>query len=276
MYRLDNWELGLTTNATMLGVQIAVSNMLPNGEAGLGLWASRRFEEGELVGYFFGKFVTLAEWTAILAPRHFDPTWRSGEEDYVEPVRQGIRRVMEVPAQQNGASFLIGSQQCPVAYINQCFSSSTFNVEIVPPEDRIDVGHDSASSAYQYIVFRVRTELGRGVDAGEEFQVDYRWAAEDMQKQQALYAAYLTQLKKRRHGIHGTFELMRMGGSATPLTLGTSSVVSDGSKDCAIHRKRASLEHAVRCYDNDTLYFCCKDQCHQQIPHAWVSSTRSA
>jgi hypothetical protein len=281
LYRIDNWEYGLQQNAKLLDTGIAVSDMLSHAQAGLGLFASRRFEEGELVGYLWGKFVTREEWIAI-DERQFDVTWRQGEECYVTPVKQGIQRVMEVPPQQNGAALLLASQQCPMAYINQGYSTETYNVEIVPPPDYFDGGRASKASAYQYIEFRVRTPRRQGVNQGEEFQVDYHWSKSQMAKAQKAYLAHLAQLRKARPGtLRGTFDLMRMGGHATSApTLGASSVVSENasasSADTSIsHLKRVSLERVDRCY-NGNEYFCCQKACFKGVPHAWITATRSA
>jgi hypothetical protein len=276
LYRVDSWEWGLMTNMRLLGTEVSLSMSLPNAEAGLGLFATRNFAEGELVGYLWGKFVTPAAWTAI-QQRSIDPSFLSGEEDYVAPVKQGIMRVMEVPTQQNGASLLLASQQCPAAYINQGVDEETCNVQIVAPTDRFDSGCP-VSSAYQYIEFRVHTQTGQGVNAGEEFQVDYGWDSKQLQQARQLYLAHIAHLRKARPGsLRGTYDLMRIGQSATTPTVRTSSVVSETSSSSdtsASHRKRSSLERVDRSYDGQS-YYCCQKECFKHVPCSWITSTRS-
>jgi len=278
LYRIDNWEYGLQSNAKFLGTEVAVSDMLPDAQAGLGLFATRRFEEGELVGYLWGKFVTREQWTAI-KHRQFDATWRQGEECYVSPVKQGIQRLVEVPPQQNGACMLLASQQCPIAYINQGFAQETYNVEMVAPQDRFDGARASTASAYQYMEFRVRTQQQQGIHAGEEFQVNYHWEKKEIEQAQKVYLAHLAQLRKARPGtLRGTFDLMRMGHATSVPTLGASSVVTESvvsTDSTASHRKRAALERVDRCYDG-VEYACCQKACHKQVPRVWITATRSA
>ncbi len=66
VYRPDDWEYGLRTNSQLLGAQVGLSRVLSDGLAGLGLFARRRFEEEEVVGFLWGKFVTLDQWEAIV------------------------------------------------------------------------------------------------------------------------------------------------------------------------------------------------------------------
>jgi hypothetical protein len=280
IYRVDNWEYGLQTNCRLLGTVVQLSEVLPDGAAGLGLFAGRNFAEGEVVGFLWGKFVAQEEWDTIIY-RHFDPSHRAGEEDYATPVKQGIHRVLSVQLQDNGASLLLASQQCPMAYINQGHGPQTNNVAIVFPKHPFD---DAVHPAYKYIRFVVKTESGRGVQQGEEFTTDYGWPAQDLQKLKDLYAAHLTQLGKAR--VLRTYDSIRAQhtASAAAASPGASSVVSEGSSSSnsssATYRRRAALEqNGDRCYyDDDSAkisYACCSKLCHNLVSRSFVMQARS-
>jgi hypothetical protein len=284
IYRPDLWEYGLQTNCRLLGTVVQLSDMLPNGEAGLGLFATRRFEEGEIVGYLWGKFVAQEEWDSIKI-RGFDPSHRGAEEDYATPVKQGIHRVVSVELQDNGASLLLASQQCPMAYINQGHGPQTNNVDIVFPDDPFD---DTVHPAYTYIRFVVKTSDGAGVAPGEEFTTSYGWSPKALNDLKSLYVAHLTQLSKARPGQLRQYDSIRAQHSASVgFGIGGSSVVSEGSSSSSSsaesHRRRAALEQVGdRLYhhggqlpsDAAIPYRCCKMLCHMQVSRSWVINVR--
>jgi hypothetical protein len=289
IYRIDDWEYGLSTNCQLLSTSVHVSNMLPNGLAGLGLFASRSFAEGHVLGYVWGKFVTEDDWEAILT-RSRDNTHSAGEENYVTPVQRGIQRVLSVPMQSNGASLLLASEQCPIAYINQGHGAATNNVELESPSGAFDADAPR-STAYQYMRAVVRTVDGRGVQRGEEFTTNYNWKAANLEEMKELYAVHLSQLNKTKVGhLRGQYDCLRAqrmqpGG-------GPSSVVSDPSErsgsshgssasDASL-RRRAALERPDRCIEGEaheaggtTTYACCKKVCFTKTSHIWVTRERS-
>jgi hypothetical protein len=280
IYRRDDWEYGLTTNSQLLSAIVRVSNVLPNGLAGLGLFASRWFAEGELLGFIWGKFVTWEDWKAI-RNRHRDNTWVEGEENYVIPVQRGIHRALTVPMQSNGATMLLASEQCPIAYINQGHGAATNNVELEYPTDAFDTDCSQAT-AYRYYRAVVRTADGRGVQQGEEFTTNYHWAAENFQEMKENYATYLGQLNRTKVGhLRGMYDCMR--AQRPQPSNSASSVVSlpsesDGSSSRSLsEQKRVSLEHPDRLVagEAELKYTCCQKRCFSHTTSAWVTKTRS-
>jgi hypothetical protein len=283
LYRVDDWEYALTTNSRLLGTYVSLSNVLPDGLAGLGLYASRDFAEGELLGFLWGKFVTTHEWEAICT-RHHDATYTPGEEDYVAPVRQGIHRALSVPLQANGADMLLASQQCPAAYINQGHGPETNNVELVTPSEAFDDA-TSPARAYGYMRVVVRTADGRGVRRDEELTTQYNWQPEAMQRLQELYAAHLNQLHHART-LRGVFNHMR--ARRVEPSGGSSSVVSHTSADSSQsgssissgdwgQSKRVLQQAMLEQRDRDSEQFdysCCAKKCWLLTTPAWVTNTR--
>jgi len=198
LYRVEQWEYCLSTNSQLLGAQVQLSDVLPEGQAGLGLFATRDHDEGEVLGYLWGKFVTEDQWEAIVR-RHRDNTFEQGQEDYVTPVQRGIHRALSVPPQSNGASLLLASQQCPIAYINQGHDASTNNVEFRFPDEPFE-NIAPRGSAFRYFSVIVKTCDGRGVRRGEEFTTDYGWSPAYLEHLKMLYSNHLAQLSKARAG----------------------------------------------------------------------------
>ena len=288
IYRRDDWEYGLTTNSQLLFTNVQVSSVLPDGLAGLGLFASRSFAEGETIGFVWGKFVTVEDWEAILQ-RGCDNTYVQGEENYVIPAQRGIHRALSVPMLSNGASLLLVSEQCPIAYINQGHGAPTNNVELQHPEYVFDADCPR-STAYQYMALRavVRTADGRGVQRGarEEFTTCYNWNPRNLQEMKESYAAYLNQLNKTKVGhLRGMYDCLR--AQRLQPTLGVSSVVSLPSDDSSqsssssaqseLKKRRAALEQHDRLIDGEagSQYSCCKKRCFSHTTHTWVTRTRS-
>lgn len=285
IYRRDDWEYGLTTNSQLLSASVRVSNVLPNGLAGLGLFASRSFAEGETLGFIWGKFVTWEDWEAI-RNRHRDNTWVEGEENYVIPVQRGIHRALTVPMQSNGATTLLASEQCPIAYINQGHGAATNNVELEHPEDAFDADCSQAT-AYRYYRAVVRTADGRGVQQGEEFTTNYHWAAENFQEMKESYATYLGQLNRTKVGhLRGMYDCMRAqrpqpsNSASSVVSLpsesdGSSS--SSGSSRSLSERRRVALEQPDRLVagEAELKYTCCQKRCFSHTTPAWVTKTRS-
>jgi hypothetical protein len=285
IYRLDHWEYGLETNARLLRTSVRLSEILPGGEAGLGLFATKNFEEGETVGYLWGKFILQEEWNT-LQTRQVDPSHRAGEEDYAGPVSQGINRVVTVPMQENGATLLLASQQCPMAYINQGHDAATNNVKIVFPAHAFDAEIDKP--AYKYIKLVVETQDGRGIKLGDEFTTSYGWKASELAKLKTLYAAHVARLSKQRPTQLRTYDAIRAQYSAAAAmsSPGASSVVSEGSHDTNTsnesHRRRAALEgdrsYPIQAGDGkieQKMYSCCKKMCYNLVSRIWVMQTRS-
>lgn len=298
MYRRDRWEYGLTNNSALLGTQVALSGVQPDGLAGLGLFANRRFEEGQVVGYLWGKFLREDQWVA-LTTRYvdttvFDPNDEQ-EEDYVSPVQQGIHRGLSVPLQEDGASYLVASQQCPAAYINQGHAEETCNVKFNVPTHAFDCS-TPVDRAYRYLEVVVHTANGRGVDALDEFTVDYGWKPEVFAELKLRYADYLAQLEKTRMcQLRGKFERMRaQRAEAGDSSVVTASPTAPGSGSSATSDKNATakrrrqLEQEIQ-QDTDTMpyelqsesadlqaYRCCaKLQCHQRVTKKWITESRS-
>jgi hypothetical protein len=181
---IQQWEDGLHINSSLLRTRVAISNVLPDAKAGYGLFAEKRFEEGDTVGFLWGKFVAQEDWDAIKLQGK-DPTHKGGEEDYVCPVQHGVHRVVSVPLQASGASLLLASQQCPIAYINQ---GRINNVAIEFPKHAFS---DVDRPPYQYIRFVVRTQGKQGVPPGEEFTTDYGWSLPALRKLTTQYSIHL-------------------------------------------------------------------------------------
>jgi hypothetical protein len=283
IYRRDDWEYGLTTNSQLLSASVQVSDVLPNGLAGLGLFASRSFAEGETLGFVWGKFVTWDDWLAI-RDRQRDNTWVEGEENYVIPVQRGIHRVLDVPMQSNGAALLLASEQCPIAYINEGHGAATNNVELQHPGDAFDADCSQAT-AYQYYRAVVRTADGRGVQRGEEFTTNYNWAAANFQEMKESYATYLGQLNRTKAGhLRGKYDCLR--AQRPQPSNSASSVVSlpsesDGgsssSSGSLSERRRVALEQPDRLIAGEagSQYTCCQKRCFSHTTPAWVTQTRS-
>lgn len=273
LYRVNDWEYGLRTNSALLHTSVQLSDMMPDGLAGLGLFATKDFAEGEVIGWLWGKFVTQDDWDAIKF-RGQDNTHRAGEEDYVTPVKQGIHRVMNVIMPPNGCDLLLASQQCPMAYINQGHGVGTNNVEIRFPQHPFDA---ATPRAYQYIPFVVKTAAGRGVSKDEEFTTDYHWNDKTLAELKQLYAKHLAQLSKRPGQMRGVFDCLRAQKSAQQQSAGASSVVSEGassgSSSSDSNSRRAALESEDRKY-NGVDYYCCRDLCSSNVPRQFITGIR--
>jgi len=286
IYRIDNWEYALETNCRLLSTSVRLSDVLPNGAAGLGLFATRHFEEGEIIGFLWGKFVAQEEWDSMVK-RGVDSTHRGVEEDYVTPIKNGIYRSLSVPVQSNGATLLMASQQCPMAYINQGHGEATNNVDIIHPKYPFD---SAVQPAYKYVEFVVKTKDGQGVSTGEELTTNYGWNKQYLQELRSLYAIHVKQLGKTRPGMLRTYDSLRAQhtASAAAASPGISSVVSEGSLDCHsnissdTHRRRAALERSGdRHYESvgdvsaQIPYACCKNQCYHLASRSFVIQARS-
>lgn len=184
------WQIGLLENCRLLHTRVAASRVRADGRAGLGLFATQAFAEGATLGYMWGRFATQDEWDSIvhrgveLRPYH---SARLGElaEDFVAPVQQGIHRCLAVPDQEHGATLLMASEQCPMAYMNHGDSAAVRNVRIAVPATAFSCRDQPA---YQYVPCVVCTSHGRGIAKGDEILTTYEWATADLAKLTARFA----------------------------------------------------------------------------------------
>jgi len=201
-------------------------------------------------------------------------------------VKHGIHRVVTVAMQDNGASLLLASQQCPMAYINQGHAAATNNVKIVFPKHPFDPATEKP--AYKYIQFVVKTESGEGVRKGDEFTTDYGWNAENLPKLKELYTTYLKQLSKARPGGLRQYDMLRAQHTASAATASpdASSVITEGScvsnSSTESQRRRAALEHIDNTYWLESAgmnsikfpYDCFVKQCHTFVSHTFITKAR--
>jgi len=184
------WQIGLHENCSLLHTRVGCSGVLPAGRAGLGLFAGRAFAEGATIGYMWGRFATQEEWDSIchggveLYPYH---SARLGEmaENFVAPVQNGIHRCVAVPYQEHGATLLLASEQCPMAYMNHGDTAAARNVRIAVPATAFSWRDQPA---YQYVPCIVRTSHGRGIAAGDELLTNYEWTTADLNRLTARFA----------------------------------------------------------------------------------------
>lgn len=205
------WSVGLDENCKLLDTQVAVSQQLSCGRAGLGLFAQRVFAEGHVLGYLWGRFATLEEWSSIKNDKKelYASTSSEIEEDFVAPVLRGVHRCINVPLQANGASLLLASEQCPMAYMNDGLSAVRRNAAIQVPETSFS---EADQPAYQYLPCVVRTHDGRGIAQGEEILTDYGWDPSQLKAHTATYTKYLA-----KHRL-----AFAVAAAATPTAVGSS------------------------------------------------------
>ena len=166
----EAWEVGLTENCKLLHTYVHVSQVLPGGRAGLGLFTLRAFAEGETIGYLWGRFATQEEWDSIKKQgKELGGRWPADRENFVAPVQRGVHRCVRVAQQETGATLLLASEQCPMAYVNHGRGSKERNAVIVFPAHRFS---EQDQPAYQYLAFVVRTHDQRGIAEGEEILTD--------------------------------------------------------------------------------------------------------
>jgi hypothetical protein len=203
--------VGLTHNCQLLDVAIIDGGDSAAGDdAGRGLRLEKNvWEAGAIIGWMWGKFVTDEEWIQIT--EGVDTTYVAGHEDFTTPATCGIWRCVGVPQQVSGATHLVISEQCPMAYINHITptpwvdDSPAPNVRLDIPEYRLDE-FDSAT-AYEYIA--VRTQ--RAIVAGEELFLDYQWEERSWEqvrklRSRARSSAFPSSKKLKAHHVkpHGT------------------------------------------------------------------------
>lgn len=158
----------LTANAASLHLEVRPSLI---AEAGRGIFATRDFEDGTVIGYMWGKFVEEESWQSI--KRGVDPTHRSGEEDFVAPVNRGIWCCIAVDQLANGCDRLLASRQCPMAYINHTDSSGAANVSL--DATMLEQLSDDVAVRYKHIPIRCTRRVARG----EELLSQYGWSPAD-------------------------------------------------------------------------------------------------
>lgn len=162
----------LVENCNLLGVEIIESGHSSVGaKAGRGLRAVNNFDEGQVIGWLWGKFVAEEMWTDDITNGR-DPTHIDGAEDYVQPALDGIWRCLHVPQQECGATLLIGSEQCPMVLINSGDPDLDLNVNVSIniPDHRLDATINDPL-AYQYIEF----VACKTIYAGQELLTQYEW-----------------------------------------------------------------------------------------------------
>jgi hypothetical protein len=110
-----------------------------------------------------------------------------------------VHRTLAVPVQANGASLLLASEQCPMAYVNQGASAAQRNMQIAAPCTAFS---SADQPAYQYVPCVVATSDKRGIAAGEEILTDYGWKPKDLQRLTATYTRYLAEQSRLLLGSH--------------------------------------------------------------------------
>ena len=300
----------LNVNCQLLHVQCNLSQIRSNGEAGLGLFAAKSFAEGETIGYLWGKFVSEEQWQSIVE-RRLDPTAEQPpgfSEDYVTPASRGIFRCIAVPQQDSGADRLLGSEQCPMSYINHGHGEGSDNVKIVVPNEPYSIAH-----GYKYIRFVAI----KPISCSEELTTTYGWSQQTWMKAQTRYIEYSRDLAKLKAlkgwGMRGMDDMRAQGidlrinafsaaqqgrkknateaadrfKSMPLLNDGSSgsSLSSESDSSFAVKRRREALERTTRTYQplkfikdqehERTQYACCKKACQTLIPSNVVTTLRN-
>jgi hypothetical protein len=210
----SDWEAGLRINAAALQTQVLVSNVLDRGRAGLGLFAMRAFAENEIIGHLWGKFVTQEEWDSIkMTGKELPGQWLAGEEDFAEPVQRGVHRCIAVPMLECGAGLLLGSAQCPMAYINQGNTAAETNIVLDFPEHAFSA---EDRPPHQYLPLVVRTQHGQGIAEGHELLTTYGWDPKELRKLTMQYVKGLAR-QSQASAAEETVEDLQSHGQSAPL-----------------------------------------------------------
>jgi len=91
------------------------------GEYGRAVRSTRGFQQGETVGWLWGKLLSPAAMALLESTPHRDPMLRrdpthvEGQENYSTPAQHGIWRTVSTGS---GGLVLLVSEQCPMAYVN--------------------------------------------------------------------------------------------------------------------------------------------------------------
>lgn len=160
----------LLANCAALGL-VFTDSLIPG--AGKAVRTERPFKSGARVGWMWGKFVEQSTWDQ-LRTRRVDPTHKPGEEDFAAPVSAGIWRCVAVPQQRDGSHLLIGSEQCPLSYINHTDDDNSVNVSLVADSlGALDPADQTES--YRYFPILATRDIG----SGEELLAHYQWGEKD-------------------------------------------------------------------------------------------------
>jgi hypothetical protein len=224
----------LLFNCNVLGVVLALSQLEPNGAAGLGIFAARKFKKGEVIGYLWGKFIEKDDWESILSHKG-DPTHVEGEEDYVEPVRQGIFRCMEVAVQGHKADYLLASEQCPMAYMNEHRDEEGANACINFPTEALN---SSGSSPHEYIEVRATKTIQRGTEILTTY--DSKAQSSIRAKVQRRYIQYVKSLASVEKSKLSGIDAMRV-----PLLISTKAPGRTAGGQCSQRGSRTAAASAA-------------------------------
>lgn len=169
------WEKGLKWNSEQQGVVVRASTI---ANAGNGLFASRDFKRGDLIGWLWGMFVTEAEWQQMvndqLDPAHaiFQADAADGlAEDFRTEIRLGVWRFIQpdgVCDQQDEYCMLV-SRQCPMGLINDPRGDRN-----AKPNVKIVTDSSIENTSWKLVSVRATTVIKQGF----ELFIDYEWKPE--------------------------------------------------------------------------------------------------
>jgi hypothetical protein len=236
-------ENALQRNCELLNLVVRESTI---PAAGRGVFVTQEVKAHALLGWYWGKFVKSEEWNSIkTAPHHHDPSHQPGEEDFSQPARRGSWRAVTVPMTPQLCEVLLGSDQCPMSFINTTRSTDKQkqNCKICVPEEPFD---RLAPFPYRYVEVRALRDLKRG----EELFTEYGWndadwkilnkVAKTQQAKEVTVAATSgdrnqTPLQSRAH--HSQQASSRPVGSASAATV-SPEVTTNIWQEALARRKR--------------------------------------
>jgi hypothetical protein len=207
--------------------------------AGLGVFACRAFQAGEVVGYVHGKVVSAEVWASI-STDGMDPTHRDGEEDFAAPFTQGVNCCAEIDLQADGTCKILVSRQCPMAFINDPRDADKCNISIVCT-GRGQLSCDATQRSKVFPVLATRV-----IRAGDELMTDYGWT-------QAAWNDVLRRAHASRTSaasLISTPRLRRCGSSAGKQR---SIMVGAPSRQDALAQQQRLLDNFIQQFQAELL-----------------------
>jgi hypothetical protein len=190
-YNLSDPTAALLQNCTQLQLDVV---QVPN--MGTGLVARHSREEGELLGWMWGKLVSQEVFAGMRDAPHRDTTQQAGEEDYLQPMLQGVLRAV---ATGGAGDVLLASGQCPMSLINHSDSGDAhpLNCSIDLTATAYERAVQGRPEADHWTVFEVCAI--RRIEPGQQLRADYGWSKADRE----VYAMPLKQRATRSAAAGG-------------------------------------------------------------------------
>jgi hypothetical protein len=187
-----DWMKGLKWNCDQLHVEARASTLR---DAGNGLFATQDFAAKDVIGWFWGKFVTKQDWQALVDGRLADThgIFHPEEEDYRAETRMGVWRCIDpgIDLDTHDECRMLVSRQCPMGLINDPEETGRVNVEILPRSDWIVDGTGNTSWKMLPLI------ATQTIKQDDELFIDYGWEAKAWREMRRRAKTHADELKQR-------------------------------------------------------------------------------